>query len=65
VGTYFTPCPSLGFVVCFEKVLQEFVSVQMKDPIEKKGLVVLNDLISAINDREDAKKRGKWEMIGV
>jgi hypothetical protein len=29
----------------------------MKDPESRSGLVVLNDLIDAINDREDIKER--------
>lgn len=56
---------SLGFVNCFAKVLEEFVSVKMKDPIEKKGLVVLNDLINAINDREDRSEGKKFRMVEV
>ncbi|WP_113922698.1 hypothetical protein [Cognataquiflexum aquatile] len=48
---------SLGFVNCFVKELEDFVRVKMKDPESRSGLVVLNDLIDAINDREDIKER--------
>jgi hypothetical protein len=66
-ASMFIPCflgeCSLGFVNCFVKVLEDFVSVKMKDPIKKKGLTVLNDLIVAINEREDIEEGKKWGLI--
>jgi hypothetical protein len=67
-ASMFIPCflgeCSLGFVNCFVKVFEDFVSVKMKDPKSRSGLFVLNDLIRAVNDREDLEEKGKWEMIG-
>jgi hypothetical protein len=54
---------NLGLVECFGKVLEEFVSSKMKDPTQRKGLVVLNDLIRAVNDREDLEEGKKLGLI--
>lgn len=68
-ASMFIPCflgeCCLGFVKCFVKVLEDFVSVKMKDPIKKNGLTVLNDLIVAINDRKDLEEGKKLGMIEV
>jgi hypothetical protein len=66
-ASMFIPCflgeCSIGFVACFLKVLEEFVSSKMKDPTQRKRLVVLNDLIMAVNGREDLEEGMKLKMV--
>jgi hypothetical protein len=64
IPVYLNEC-SPGLVAFFKEALKEFVSNKMKDPIEKKGLAVLNDLIAAVNEREDLEEGKKWGLIEV
>lgn len=64
IPVYLNEC-SLGLVACFKETLKEFVSDKMKSPSERNGILVLNDLIKAVNQRDDLEEGEKWEMIEV
>ncbi|MCS4434195.1 hypothetical protein [Aquiflexum gelatinilyticum] len=64
IPVYLCEC-SPELVACFKEALKEFVAKKMKDPIEKKGLAVLNDLIEAINNRADLEEGKKLGLIEV
>jgi hypothetical protein len=53
------------FLECFRKQLQLFVSAKKKYPEERNRLVVMNDLIAAVNEREDVEEEEKWELVEV
>jgi hypothetical protein len=44
------------FLECFRKQLQLFDSAKKKYHEERNRLVVMNDLIAAVNEREDLEK---------
>jgi hypothetical protein len=53
------------FLECFRKQLLRFVSAKKKCPEGINRLVVMNDLIHAVNERKDLEEGKKWGMIEV